>query len=357
MVDYPEEQRIIGQLDRNVKTELDKTFKRLVALIRQGVPPNDAVQQVMDEFSGKYETEVRAAIGKILEVGTPSAVPVQVGPVKLSNKLYSEAVFIGSGVRTAVEIHSRGFSDARKLALQLFEGYGFRDQEMLKINPKNKVLPQYLRDLAEDPKVADSLQTFFAKLQAETLRTPALRASYMKALDAIENGAGFEFLEKKLQVAFYEKMRYFSTRIARTETHRAFSNQRMTEIREDRAIEFVEVRRTSGDDNPCICELITEVDEYGLGDGVYPKELAPIPPFHPFCKCRVVPRLDIDPNTKWEYNEEADKYFLSKVGMPLAGRIMGSQAKAERVLNGEGATDVYNSKVPVEYQITASVLP
>ena len=49
-------------------------------------------------------------------------------------------------------------------------------------------------------------------------------------------------IEKKLKVAFYERNRYFANRIARTELHRAYTDQQSREWMQEKRIEYVELR-------------------------------------------------------------------------------------------------------------------
>lgn len=47
----------------------------------------------------------------------------------------------------------------------------------------------------------------------------------------------------------------------------------------------------------------------------------------------------------------ADAYFLRKLGQGFAAQVMGSQAKAQAVLDGADAVDVHNAKVPDVYKV------
>jgi hypothetical protein len=117
---------------------------------------------------------------------------------------------------------------------------------------------------------------------------------------------------------------------------------------EDADLKFVQIRRAPGKGEPCICELYTGRDQYGLGRGVYPKAQAPLPPYHPFCICIVAPRMDLDRRVAQAQDMEADAYFLRRLNPSVAARVMGSRAKLERVLGGSSAEDVVDAgKLPV----------
>lgn len=357
----PEQERaeVDGAL-REIEGDLRTAQTRLVQLILAGEEPRSAVAQVMGTFTGEFDATVRAALVAIISasVGSASDVAIIVGTISLSSSLYTEALEVGEVVRGIVQRQARGFLDARELARQLFEGYSFRDPgaEPLKLSPTNDQLPQYLRDaLRADPGLARDMQRAFARLQVDSLSTPALRAAYSELLDAIdrmEAGAGAKMLERKLEVAFFERMRYFASRIARTELHRAYAERETRLILDDEDVVFVQVRRAPGRNDPCICSLFTGRDLYGLGPGVYPKREAPVPPFHPFCMCAMSPRLDLTGAEGTPRDDAGDAYFLRRLGERTAGRIMGSQAKADEVVTrGRTAEEVANGSRNPAYRV------
>lgn len=270
---------------------LQEAYADIVKAIRAGTAPRDAVQAAMDSFTGEMAGTMAAALSAVLQtsVGTAEVMALQVGQVALSRRLYAEAAVAGQAVEGAVTRHVAGFQDSRRLARDIFEGYSFRppDAEPIKFNRANPILPKYMREaLMTDDKVSGELARAFARLQVDGLKTPALRAAYadvLRAIDAVQAGAGDELLQKRITVAFYERMRYFAERISRTELHRAYAEREAELLMADQAVEFVQVRRVPGRVTPCICALMTGRDLYGLGPGVYPKARAPKPPFHPFC--------------------------------------------------------------------------
>jgi hypothetical protein len=351
-----QERALIDATSKGLDNELREAFARAQQLMRDGTAPRDAIDQVMQSFTGEYAELMSEGFSAILaqSVGTEAALEIRVGAVNLSRRLYAETAEVSAVVQGIIDRHTKGFQDSRRLALELFEGYDFRapSDEPLQIRFTNRTLPKYMREeLLIDPSLAGDLNRVFAKIQATSVRTPALRAAYLEAIDAIEAKAGQAALDKKLQVAFFEKVRYFADRIAQTELHRAYSQREAQLLADDEDVEFVQIRRSSRSGDPCICALITGRDRYGLGPGVYPKKLAPVPGYHPFCRCVMSPRLDIRPTKKWQEKPDADAYFLRRVGEPLAGRIMGSKAKAQQVLMGNDPLKVSAANSPPEYQV------
>jgi hypothetical protein len=348
----PEQERAL--LDATVAgldEALREAFREVVELIQAGVVPRDAVQEVMDSFRGEMAQTMATALSGILgeAVGAAAVMELEVGAVRLSTKLYAEAQSVSVAVQGAVERHTRGFQDARRLALDLFEGYNFRPPgaEPLQISPRNPKLPRYMREaLLTDDAVLVEMRRAFASMQVSDLSTPALQAAYRQVLDAIaavEAGAGTALLERRIEVAFYERMRYFAARISRTELHRAYADREAQLLMDDPDVEFVQVRRAPGRGAPCICQLFAGRDLYGLGPGVYPKAVAPRPPYHPHCMCVTSPRLDLTGRKAEERDPDGDAYFLRRLDPSVAGRVMGSLGKADAVLRGTSPEAVVNS--------------
>ena len=353
-----QEAALLAATVAGLDAELREAMDALVVLIRDGVPPREAVTQVMAGFQGAMAEIMAAAFSGLLaqSVGTADVMAMEVGAVSLSRRLWAEAAATGDVVQGVVFRHTQGWVDARQLALDLFEGYGFRQPgaEPLTMSPQNPKLPRYMREaLLPDSAVRSGMMQAFAQLQIDGLKTGPLRAAYAQALEALESledAAGQALLEKRLQVAFYERMRYFASRIARTELHRAYSNAEALRLMLDPDVEFVQIRRAPGGD-VCICTLMAGRDLYGLGPGVYPKAVAPKPPYHPHCRCVMSPRLDLTGRTAQPRDPEGDAYFINRLNESVAGRVMGSRAKAEAVLRGVTPESIANAGRDPAYYI------
>lgn len=354
-----EEQALLGQLTKDMEREVLGAYNEALRLMRGGMAPRDAIAQVMDKFQGEAGQLMASALSAVLQrsVGAAEALDIRVGDVSLSRRLYAESEAVSGIVQGIVQRHVRGAQDARALALQLFEGYDFREPgaEPIQVTSSNAQLPKYMRELLSDDKVQRQMARGFARMQIDNLRTGALRAAYSELLDTLEDiekgDLGYEALDKRLRVAFFERLRFFATRIARTETHRAYSEREARILMDDAEIEYVQIRRSRTSTQPCICDLVTKRDRYGLGPGVYPKARAPNPPLHPYCKCIQSPRLDLSGRQAEPEDPDADRYFLDRLSEPVAARVIGSRAKLARVQNGEQAISVYNEGVNPTYRV------
>lgn len=353
-----EESALIAVATAGLDDALREAYRNLVDLIRAGVPPRDAVQQVLASFEGVMAETMAAAFTAILgeSVGTAAVAAMQVGAVSLSARLFAEASTVSEVVQGIADRHARGLQDARALALELFEGYVFREPgaEPLKINPRNDRLPRYLREvLATDADTAGQIERALARLQVDGLGTQALRAAYRGVLDAlaeVEAGAADELLTKRINVAFYERMRFFARRIAETELHRAFAQRQAAELLDDEDVEWVQWRMNPNHPRPDICDYFAQVNRWSLGPGVFPKRLAPVAPAHPFCRCVLSPRLDLTGRRGREV-QGADLAVFRSMGPAEAAQVAGSRGKLDAIFRGANPVAVHNERIDPAYRV------
>ncbi len=354
-----QERALLDATAKGLDDDLRKAYQTLIQLIRDGVEPREAVNQVMESFSKEYAQLLSTAFSGVLamSIGTEAALAMEVGAVQLSAKLYAQSQTVSQVVQGIADKHLKGFADARALALELFEGYNFRppEAEPLQFKPTNPALPKYLREaLLSDSGMQGQMTRAFAKLQVDGLKSQALRAGYnqvLEALDKVQQGAGQDLLDKRLRTAFFERMRYFANRIVQTEIHKAYMRREAQLLMDDGEVEFVQIRRNPTSDSVCICSLYAGRDRFGMGKGVYPKRAAPVPPFHPHCRCVLSPRLDLTGKKAKPENPESDRYFLHSLGQGVAARVVGSEDKLARVMMAGDATQVYNAGISGPYQV------
>ncbi|GAB4121910.1 MAG: hypothetical protein Fur0040_02320 [Sideroxydans sp.] len=126
---------------------------------------------------------------------------------------------------------------------------------------------------------------------------------------------------------------------------------RAQELMDHQDCEFVQVKMSPGHTRMDICDLITSQDKYGLGRGVYLKAQAPLPPFHPHCRCRVMPRLDLTGRGKPRENALAAKSYLKTLEPWQAAQVAGSQYRLDQMLQGQDPLAVVSAGAREEYRI------
>ncbi|MFZ1830460.1 MAG: hypothetical protein WAW42_17215 [Candidatus Competibacteraceae bacterium] len=328
MITYDRYLAILAQSDAAVQQAARQAFAKLLEKIRQGQAPRSAIDAILREFNAEALTGFREAFSAVLEssLGEKEIKAWPVGGVKLSDRLYDHAQKVSATTRQMIEQHLKGLHSARELRKALYEGYNFQDDPLKIIKP----LPKYL-------------QVEFDQFKAAQLKTPALRAAYLEAIRKAEAGAGMEAIEKQLRIAFYERNRYFANRIARTELHRNYTDQQARDLMAEDRIQYVQFRMSLKHPRTDICNLHAELDAWGLGPGIYPKAAAPKPPIHPFCGCRVVPRLSVRPQQPPKFNPKAERDFLKSLPAKEARDVAGSWEKRRRILEDQETLEtIYN---------------
>lgn len=338
---------LLGGIAKRIGALAQTLTARVAAFIRgkERVRHRDLTGLMREEFDGPYVKELAEAMSEVAgERITRNAMrEYLIGEVTLSRRLYQQAGQTASRVQQIVQAHARYGHDARKLAMELYEGYGFRADEVLKPIVR---LPGYLNDAA----LNGGMDALLARIQAANLKTPALRAAYLDALDRVIKDKGAKAIDKALDVAVQERYRYFANRIAQTELARAQNDQRAREIMADDEIQAVRFQLSATHPKMDLCDLYARMDRYGLGPGIYPKGLAPNPPTHPFCRCVCVPIRGISASGAREIPDAARR-VLFFADPKEAAQMAGSRAKRDAMFDGADPESIYNAGRPDGYRI------
>lgn len=346
---HDEEQTRLDGISAEVRQLAEAAYQDLLQRLRDGESPRAAIQAVTATFSGAYYHALSGAFSAVLgrEIGVAAIKAWPIADVALSERLYAHSSEVSAVTRRLIAEHAEGFVQARELALRLYEGYQF------KVDPLTvkAALPKYLRQAMKDPGVNQSLTRVFSRIRADALKTPALKAAYLQAIDAAEAGAGAERLRKLLRTAWYERNRYFANRIAQTELHRAYSDQVAQDLMADEGIHWVQVVMSRSHPKVDICDYHARLNAYGQGPGVYPKPKAPKPTFHPFCRCVLVPRPDLDGDPDATPIPGADRAFMASLTKDDQRLVAGSRDRLNQFLSGKRLEAIHDAGVRQEYRL------
>lgn len=342
-------------LATQIEQSAQAAYAELLRLIDDGMEPRKAVEVVLTSFQGEYVTALTQAFGVVMQTSvTPSSVlAMPVGGVFLSQRLYEHVRQTQNEVAAIVRQHAQGLHDARALARRLYDGYHPKDGIQRPLEGTARAyLPKALRELTANPAPRQSLTQLLEQMQeqASRLKTGALKAGYMELLDAWAKGQGREVLQKRLWVAQREKTRYMANRIAQTELARAHQDRVAQQIMVDNTIEVVQVKLNPRHPLPDICDLHARANLWGLGPGLYPKGMAPKPPFHPHCWCRLVTRPDLTAAQAKEHEDGAREY-LRTLPPAEAARVLGNRERLDLVLGGADWEAVTQAAVHSEYRL------
>jgi hypothetical protein len=113
-----------------------------------------------------------------------------------------------------------------------------------------------------------------------------------------------------------------------------------------------------------LCDYFSSVNSYGKGPGVYPKGKAPKPTYHPFCRCVIVQRFDLDQEEETKRNDSAESSYLHSLDDNVSARIQRELARAHdsknpyRVMSlSEIVSSGASAKLASESVAVAPVLP
>jgi len=337
---------LLDAVETDVREQSKASRETLIALLRSGAVPQQAVSSALRQFEGAFYKVLADAYGQVLDTtfGIQKIKALPVSGLALSTNLYGMQKTVSEEVLGIIIRHTKGMLEGRKLAMDIYEGYGFKDgADPLKLTPANKTLPKYLRQVLTDDDLRTQMARVIARGQVASIKTPALKAAYMQALDEVENGAGMDRLDKAMKVALEERQRYYANRIAQTELARAYSDEKAREFMAEKSLTVLQWRMSVTHPRVDICDLHANLNKYNLGSGCYPKELAPKPPAHPHCRCKLVPRWDLDAaNSKTR--AKAEQAYLIEAGDKDGAKIMGSAEKWTKAKSGKAIVeDILNA--------------
>ena len=314
-------------LDRYMKLPRDKwTAKSL----------RDMIEEELSSYNRKLSPLIEGAVYGLLAESLrgenlPSILPTS---LELSNLLYKNSKEVASNTYRVLREDIKAQKAIRDLAMALYEGYGFKDKEVL---DPFKRLPKYMR--RELKKASVSQQVI---QQVEALKTKGLKAGYNGILKALQDHTG-RSLENAVKVALEERSRYYALRIAATETARSSRLSEAYGYLTDEGIELVRYQMNPTHPFPDICDALAKAD-FGFGPGIYPKDKMVALPAHPFCGCRYYPIYSGRKKKPGKFS--GWETALRNMKPYEQVRALGSREAWLEWKSGTPAEEIWNSKRP-----------
>ena len=318
---------LLDLLDKQIEKSAKKLNTKLLELLENNGDLNTAFASFTNDFWADFLKAYNKANNS--ELNLDELMNLRADKITLSKALYTELREVKNSVQGVIKRAFKEQKSANELAKMLYEGYDFK-ADPLKVKEK---YPKYLWEKSANTKV-------------KNIKTPALRAAYSKLL----KDESKLVTNQALKIAGYEKARYYAKRIALNETARAYNDARAFEYANSKDIQVVKIQMSKTHPRTDICDYYASVDKYGLGAGVYPKHKAPVPPFHPFCRCQMIPKYAHE-YPKPKLNANADKEYLEGLKEWQRARILGSKAKANEALKTGDINSVFNAMKPERYKV------
>ena len=290
---------------------------------------NDATKEII-------ETKVFDAVGGVTAFKSlPNTV---LSGVKLSDTLYKNSDQVARETVEILNSSIKAQNTIKKMSMKLYNGYDFKDKEVLSVVKK---LPKYLQRELRSGKVSEELIRYVDNIKTKPYRT-ALNQIITQIDKSNEKG-----LQKALKVVLEEKSRYYATRIAVTESHRARNLSRAKDFLEDKDVQFVKFTMSSRHPMIDICDYYANLD-VGFGKGVVPVDKMITIPLHPGCFC-TYKQHPYTPTKKQINNPEANT--MNKFSLRDQQNIVGSFDKLKEFKNGKPLIKIFNAarpKYPIE---------
>lgn len=252
--------------------------------------------------------------------------------ITLSQNLYFRLNEVEQAATKTIKKHLKEQKTIKDLSLKIYQGYDFKKDDL---NLK-KTLPKYLFNEAVN----------LANKQKNKVKTKNLKTAYNQVLKAKSD----EARNKALKIAMYEKGRFYANRIAQNEVNLEYMREKAKEILNNDDIETIAIKMSKAHPRTDICDYFSSVDLYGLGKGIYPKDKAPLPPFHPFCRCRLIPKFSESAKGA-KLNKNAEKELIKSLAPYKQAQILGSKRRALEFLSSDKSmVEFYNESKPQRYK-------
>jgi len=160
----------------------------------------------------------------------------------------------------------------------------------------------------------------------DVTETRSLKKAYTNLIEVIEAN-DVSKIDKVLDHAFYKKVDYVNSRIARTEMARSYEMSFQRQMQEDKSVIGFQWLLSSAHPRIDICDAYSDSNMYGMGDGVYPKDAGANIPAHPNCLCTKVPIYETkDGNTKkGQYSQKRVDEYLGGLSERDRKNIIGAK--------------------------------
>ena len=128
-------------------------------------------------------------------------------------------------------------------------------------------------------------------------------------------------MQEVINRAIKEKSYYNAQRLVRTETAKAYGDSFFDKILKNNDIVAYQSILSPRHPVPDICDFYANTDLYGLGKGVFPKNVGPEYPYHPNCLCILKPIYNT--NDTPGLDESKAVSYIKKLGKDKSKSLFG----------------------------------
>ena len=323
---------ILDSVEAAIRARSRSLYRDLMQAMEAGRSPVVPVQSFVNDSEAKIADALALATGSDWSGRRTRMLRVAVSDVRLGGLMDS---YGADAVRSASDAAALQAKANRWLVATIIDIHDGRATTAdLMSGAKAAKLRQYLFADAATARQARLLAEYAERRAPGTSASRIPKAARAKFVSDVEATVTGPMAQRRISAevkVITERLRSSINRIAQTEGHRAIIAMQTMEI--DRSgVRWVQVVLSPTHPRPDICDLITGQDSWGKGSGVYRFDKLPAPPYHPHCRCSLVPRPDLTGDGR--LNKGAAKEFLSSLPPDERGPIMGSKEMATAVMQG-----------------------
>lgn len=349
--------RVLADYEQRYGQLATETITLIHKYLDEGLSVEDAVKKAVNEsgvIAGNQEATVTALMQAVASgygvksVADPGRVRKTLlhevwapDKMNLSARLHGAAPEMRQAIVDTISTAMRLGNTWVGMARDLYDGYNGGKVINQAELPEylDRLLKQSRRVLAGDKAAMKHYQAAvsqaqyqISKLAANGSPTKALKAAYSQLLEATKDLNG-KAIDNAVRVALEEKSRYIAERITRTEISAAWGDGFLARHKDDPDVIAFRWVLSSRHPRYDICDVHANVDLYGLGRGVYPKDKYPRRPAHTHCMCPIetvyIGEIDVDldeENRKLEaakFNPKAMDDFLESLPRDKQLQLLG----------------------------------
>jgi len=322
----------LRKLDNQLVAEATKLYTTILHRYLSGeLTTSKEIRDMIKQELLKYNENVQPLMEAVIYGSFVNKVDMSyaISKPQLSKTLYKNAKKVSSDVYRVLIDYTKHYFSINDLTKKLMT----RAIDIEDITPELLNVPKYVQ------------KEYMKKISG--LKTKRLRTSYINYINVLR-GVSNQTLESALKRVAGAKAYYYAKRISHTESFKSAAIVDALEWLERDDLELIQHEMSTSHTVYDECDIFNNAD-FGWGKGIYPKELFPTLPHHPFCRCRGKPIFK-------EIKKKAGNFrgletAMNKMTKSQQKQALGSNRAYKDWKQGKNPLDVVNMGKIDKYKI------
>lgn len=372
----------LATISSRFEREYSRISARCLAEIERGiynVPPSDVREYIIRIFRKYgYNEQVEKLALEYITRGAAFGISARdLAKPAVFRKVWLNKVYDASGVNFSSRINDLSRHDEliRELAgaMNAKKSWGMAAQNIFDKGIQQADVAKDVDNLLKQARkvygIADDSEAYAAyKRQVRSVQRridklvkpdkSTLKRAYQNILD-VTNKSSKAAVERAAKYAGYFKEKYNTERLVNTEISRAYGQSRIVEMQADDDVVAVRSVLNSQHSIYDICDAYAEMDLYGMGEGVFPKNHMPPYPYHPWCQCKLedVYIGEVQKKSGRDFDPQNGEKFLKSLSADERRSLLGARGSGnfernpktwQRELKGYHKPEYVTAKIPLE---------